>query len=1005
MAIYFGSKQDICRYYKEDFWGELRNRKNVYANINKFVFGRKKRKYDNSTRFDVIKLDNKKYKRRKRLTKKQIRFLQKEKIKHYFLNLSEHSLRSMLLRTRTIKVSKGQNFKDRNVHDAFTTRLDHLVFTFGWAMSLGQARVLIKKGAIQVNRFIPSRIDFIPMVGDEIQVRNPYKRLVKRNLIRSRQRRLKTDFKLSQRRLAYYLNTVRDREWKKLRPRLFYKKFKLFRNPAVRKADFARTNRFHRFYKKNLTRHSVLSNWFHPKNFNKMKKRVRYPFRNHTKSYKDFYKGKLDEVRDHELHREEQLDRLKFIFGWLVKLKHDPKRLPEFKDQVNTIKRFDRTNLEIQANPYSKGTPGPQFSKFFKDNSSKSNRDRLHSRHAPSYYRDRRSFDAKLGHFKKKWPKRKKFDKFESDQTVFESDLFLANRTLYFKVMNGEIDRAHFQKMDREKWLAMKSVRQRSDSAVAPIATLLNRGPKKVEFKDDDFVVSEPLPANDPLYWKELHEKLQSYVPRYNWVFKIDNVEKASIAELDRHARLSYNKFIKLVCNDSNIELPVKPLVGSDLEIVLDKFVDRIRYQKFGLNRVTTLLNCKKKPYSNAYSSVYGFGPTNINKLYQFTCDIIKWPIFASDSFYKRLRQFVYDSSNPSSFDSYNLVKGVIEHYYAYCSFFYAKRNSLTLKKKGALHLFLRFLRRVSSPKLTDLGRKTLFKYPDLMRGVMPHKQNSHYLSIPEVRVLSRDRVRPAIVSDYTIPLLIARAKTIRGLLNPQFEVLARNILSLNKLLIKTFIRNSKHILPSRWLKLKNTNKQKKITARFLTSLIVRLSTKLGIPVFNRPIYNLKLGIRGRAKLLLDKQANLIENTKFPLYSRFYFANTSKKFEKKLKKLKKKALRIRYKTLIARRFPNFIMSYKLLLAIYLGPKRISTVRRLRKRTRTAGKKYSFKSRRRNRLFGTNRRQKNRLFHYFPFKFNLRTILAYYGNGKHMEKLNKESQLYITPPRLPHNTRF
>lgn len=984
MAIYFGTKQDICRYYKEDFWGELRNRKNVYANINKVVFGRKKRKYDNSTRFDVIKLDNKKYKRRKRLTKKQIRFLQKEKIKHYFLNLSEYSLRSMLLRTKAIKLSKGQNYKDRNVHDAFTTRLDHLVFTFGWSTSLGQARVLIKKGAIQVNRFIPTRIDFTPMVGDEIQVRSAYKRLVKRNLIKSRQRRLKTDFKLSQRRLAYYLNTVRDKEWKKLRPRLFYKKFKLFRNPTVRKADFARTHRFHRFYKKHLTRHSVLSNWFHPKNFNKMKKRVRYPFRHNYKFYKDFYKDKLDELRNQELNRQEELDRLKFIFDWIVKLKHEPNRAREFTDELNTIKRYDRANSEIQGNPHTKGTEGPQFSKFFKNDFSKSNRDRLHSRHAPSYYRDRHSFDHKFDHFKKKWPKRKKFDKFESDQTVFESDLFFINRTLYFKLMNGEIEsRAHFQKMDRE------------------------RPTKKLELKNDDFVISEQLPAKDPLYWRELHEKLQLYVPSYSSVFKIENVEKASLAEINRQAELSYRKFINLVLNASNTDLSVKPLIGSDLEAVLDNFVDQIQHQQFGLNSVINLLN-SNKPYPNARSSVYGFGPTNINKLYRLTCDIIKWPIFASDSFYKRLRQFIYGRSNASSFDSYDLVKGVIEHYYAYCSFFYAKRNFLTVKKKrkkGALHFFLRFLRRVSSPKLTDLGRKTIFKFPDLMRGVMPQKQNSHYLSISKVRLLSRDRVRPAIISDYTIPLLIARAKTIRGLLNPQFEVLARNILSLNKLLIKTFIQNSQHILPSRWLKLKNKTKQKKITARFLTSLIVRLSTKLGIPIFNRPIYNLRLGIRGRAKFLLDKQANLIENTKFPLYSRVYYANTSKKFEKKLRKLKKKALRIRHKTLIARRFPNFIMSYKLLLAIYLGPKRISTARRLKKQTRASAKKHSLKFRRRNRLFGTNRRQKNRLFHYFPFKFNLRTILAYYGNGKHMEKLNKESQLYITPPRLPYNTRF
>jgi ribosomal protein S4 len=1009
MAIYLATKQDVCRFYKEDFWGELRIRKNVYARINKFLFGRKKRKFDNSTRFDVIKLDNKRFKRRKRLTKEQIRFIQKEKIKHYFLNLSEYGLRSILLRTKAIKSSKGQNYKDRNLRDAFTIRLDHLIFSFGWATSLGHARALIKKGAIQVNHFIPTRIDFIPMPGDEIQVRRIYKPIIRRKLISLRQKRLKTAFKLSRRRLGYYLANVRYRNWKMLRPKFYYKKFKLFRNPNVRKANFRSTNRFFKFYKRRLTRHSRFTNWFHPKNFNRFKKRLRYPFRHLGKFYDKFYKSKALQLRDYEYNHDKQQPDLDF--DWLYKLRPiNPDDIDHILEGDNPHKRqrtLDFQKSEINKNFKSFIPKNKDFSKSSGGNNiPQTNRERLHSRHV--YNRHQHGYtDQKSPHFKGR-PPRKKFDKFESDQTAFESDLFYINRSLYFSIINDPIKRANIRELEIKKINLLKNrLNGDTDNKDAYITLYCENGDVKI-FKASE-LQNLLNKFKKPIYWAEVYQLLLSNslttvsTLRFRPIRKVITNENVKTAQIDISGRADKNKLVV----EKNFLL--EDLAKLEPEGTLGSFIRYVQYQQLGLNRIINLLNFKKSNFRRDFNFFYSnLGPTNVTSLYKFTLEILHWPLIQTKPIrFGPLRQLFFKTWwGNSTLDSYKLLKGVIKHYYSYFSFFYAKQNFLTVGQYDVLSTILRLLRHLTRPTTTDENRMLYLQFPNLTR---PEKKNSHYLSISKVRVLSKDRVRPAIVSDYTIPLLIARSKAIRGVLNPQFKILAQNIITLNKTLIQTFIKNSCGIIPSNWLKLPKLKKNKrKITAKFLTRLIVRLAKKLGIPVFNRPIYNLKLGIRGRAKRLLDKQANFIENTTFPRYGRFYYPIKAKRFERRLRRLKRKALRVRYKTLIARRFPNFIINYKLLLAIYLGPKRIFTTRRFKKRTRKAKQKLKRTLRfrlRQNKLFRVNRRKRCQFFFYFPFKFNLKTILTYYGNGKRMERLNRENDVYITYPHLPYNTRF
>jgi hypothetical protein len=64
MSFVVATKQDICRYYKEDLWGGLALRKNIFLKLNKFLFYKIKKKKFTGNRFEVLKLDNKVFKKK-----------------------------------------------------------------------------------------------------------------------------------------------------------------------------------------------------------------------------------------------------------------------------------------------------------------------------------------------------------------------------------------------------------------------------------------------------------------------------------------------------------------------------------------------------------------------------------------------------------------------------------------------------------------------------------------------------------------------------------------------------------------------------------------------------------------------------------------------------------------------------------------------------------------------------------------------------------------------------
>jgi len=618
MAIYRVNKQDVCRFYKEDFWGELRIRRNVYARINKFLFGRKKRKFDNSTRFDVIKLDNTRFKRRKRLTKEEIRYIQKEKIKHYFLNLSEYGLRAILLRTKSIKTSKGQNYRERNVRDAFTNRLDHLIFSFGWATSLGHARTLIKKGAIQVNHFIPTRIDFIPMPGDEIQVRKTYKPIIRRKLIGLRQKRLKIDFKLNRLRLIYYLFNVRKKRWKNVRPKFFYNKLKLFRHPRIRWLNYTTTNRYYRFYKNTPTRFSKLLNSFHPKNFNRIKTRFAYPFIPDSNTYHSYIKNRLLKLRDLEYKYEENTPPNNF--SWLYKLR---------RMSPSKIRRL----LKKDANVTEDGTEV-----FRKDFIPQTNRERLHSRH--SYNRPDANKNSKQKNNKsfknQKWRKKKKFNKYVSDQTVLESNLFFRNRWLYFKIINNPAKRARVRELDKKLAYAARH-KQEFDNFITSNKSIYNQPLAALKSEIDLF--DSLLGLDDigsgcraPLYWAELFRYLIVTVFSYRDVKsnkdeyfgpkslllksmlnsqsvngvgtkqnKDENKDENKDDDVENHEYLHLlsSKIIKIIFTKAKLS-STEP-TELKFKIGLAAFVNYLQCQQSGLNHFVNLLNNKKNDLDNYF--------------------------------------------------------------------------------------------------------------------------------------------------------------------------------------------------------------------------------------------------------------------------------------------------------------------------------------------------------------------------------------------------------------------
>jgi hypothetical protein len=98
-----------------------------------------------------------------------------------------------------------------------------------------------------------------------------------------------------------------------------------------------------------------------------------------------------------------------------------------------------------------------------------------------------------------------------------------------------------------------------------------------------------------------------------------------------------------------------------------------------------------------------------------------------------------------------------------------------------------------------------------------------------------------------------------------------------------------------------------------------------------------------------------------------------------LAQLKKK---IHTSGLLAKKLPEFFISYKFLTATYLGHN------------------YRFHLKQNSGL--SWRKSSKKFAYYFPFRFNLENFLSYYSGAKTMEPLNKETTIYAQLPRLPYN---
>jgi ribosomal protein S4 len=336
MSFVVATKQDICRYYKEDLWGGLALRKNIFLKLNKFLFYKIKKKKFTGNRFEVLKLDNKVFKKKKRLTPKEIRYFHKEKLKIYFLDFDEYSLRNWFLQTKPGKLASGNFYKRKSLRHAIANRLDHLIYTFGWANSIGQAKDYIKKGFIQINNYIPTRINYVPEVGDEIRVRSNLKKKVFRYLISLKYKRLNNLNKINSLRIRYYKYAKRNRKFY-LISRRNLKKFKFVKIKQLRLDRLGYLSHHWRFYNNRPTISSIYNKAFHRKKRFKRKIKIPFAFLPLKKFLLKFYRQQLKLLPGFE----HKVDLIKKKFYASIQT-----RLNKIKDLAKKAKSFKKLKIE-----------------------------------------------------------------------------------------------------------------------------------------------------------------------------------------------------------------------------------------------------------------------------------------------------------------------------------------------------------------------------------------------------------------------------------------------------------------------------------------------------------------------------------------------------------------------------------------------------------------------------------------------------------------------------------
>jgi len=282
--------QDVCRFYKKDFWGYLkafylnnyrlskiifkrvrRNRRfrvsrrrrikhrlrrkvsfkierrfkrykrrlrlRFAAKRKKFVRSRVARRFFKrfffNNRYELLKLDTRRYVRKKRLPKSIFRFHNKERLRLYFLDMGEHSLRYYLM--NLFKSGKNFSTKISHVFEHFGSRLDHLLYLTKFAPTLFHARYFLSNGWIVINNKVVRKFYLVPSPGARITI-NPTKL---KHWYRFRKNRINFLYNRFSKRLklrVFYAKRIR---------RLLKKRFRLatFRSPRNRRYNPFRVKR------------------------------------------------------------------------------------------------------------------------------------------------------------------------------------------------------------------------------------------------------------------------------------------------------------------------------------------------------------------------------------------------------------------------------------------------------------------------------------------------------------------------------------------------------------------------------------------------------------------------------------------------------------------------------------------------------------------------------------------------------------------------------------------
>jgi len=165
------SKQDLCRYYKVDFWGTTFRSFRARDRLAYALFGRRTRRpkryyFANQARagrFEVLKLDDNRFIPHKKIPPHFYAIHNKERFRLYF-GFTELGLRSFFLQKR----HSGLRFKSfiyQPTATFFRNRPDQLLFSLGLASSPLAARELLRRSVFLINgqTFFPTNTPLHPL--------------------------------------------------------------------------------------------------------------------------------------------------------------------------------------------------------------------------------------------------------------------------------------------------------------------------------------------------------------------------------------------------------------------------------------------------------------------------------------------------------------------------------------------------------------------------------------------------------------------------------------------------------------------------------------------------------------------------------------------------------------------------------------------------------------------------------------------------------------------------